>query len=147
MLKTDQSRHLILKKKMTNETNIQTVQQVYAVFGKQNVEGILNSFTDDVSWNDGGYPDLPYAKIRNGKNEMMSFFIELGSTIAFTEFAPQEFYSDNDTVIVKGYFAGNAIDSGKSFESDWVHILKFRGDKIFSFQAFKDTAAMIAAIK
>jgi len=102
--------------------------------------------TDDISWNYGGYPDLPYAKKRIDKNEVMSFFMELGSTIAFTEFAPQEFYADNDAVIVKGSFAGKAISTGTSFTSDWVHILKFRGDKIFSYQAFKDTAAMIAAI-
>ena len=132
---------------MEKEKNIQTVQQVYADFGKQNVEGVLNSLTDDVSWNDGGYPGLPYGKKRNGKNEVMSFFMELGSTLAFTEFAPQEFYADNDAVIVKGSFAGKAIGTGKSFASDWVHIFKFRGDKIFSYEAFKDTAAMIAAIK
>ena len=33
---------------MTNEKNIQTVQQVYADFGNQNVEGVVNSLTDDI---------------------------------------------------------------------------------------------------
>ena len=131
---------------MTNKKNIQTVQQVYADFGNQNVEGVLNAFTDDVIWNDGNKLEIPYSKIRNGKNETMSFFKELGSTLDFTEFTPQEFYADNDAVIVKGSFAGKAIATEKSFASEWVHIWKFRADKIFSFQAFNDTAAMIAAI-
>jgi len=73
---------------MEKEKNIQTVQQVYADFGKQNVEGVLNSLTDDVSWNDENHPDIPYTKKRNGKNEVKSFFMELGSTVEFTEFAP-----------------------------------------------------------
>jgi len=131
---------------MTNEKYIQAVQQVYGDFGNQNVEGVLNAMTDDIVWNDGNKPEIPYSKIRNGKNETLNFFIELGSTLAFTEFAPQEFYADNDAVIVKGSFAGNAIGTGKSFASEWVHIWKFSGDKISSFQAFNDTAAMIAAI-
>ena len=46
---------------------IQTVQQVYADFGKQNVPGVLNSLTDDISWSDPGSPGIPYAKQRNGK--------------------------------------------------------------------------------
>src|SRR5258707_435198 len=131
---------------MEKEKNIQTVQQVYADFGKQNVEGVLNSLTDDISWNDPGSPGIPYAKNRNGKNEVMSFFMEMGSTVSFTEFAPQEFYADKDAVIVKGSFAGNAIATGKSFASDWVMIWKFRGDKIFNYQAFVDTDKMISAI-
>jgi len=132
---------------MTNEKNIKAVQQVYGDLGSQNVEGILNAMTDDICWNDGNKAELSYSKIRNGKNETMSFFMEIGSTHAFTEFAPQEFYADNDAVIVKGYFAGTSNTSGKSFSSEWVHIFKFRGDKIFSFQAFYDTAVMIAAFK
>ena len=132
---------------MERENNIQTVQQIYADFGEQNVEGVLNALTEDVIWNDGDRPDIPYTKKRNGKNEVMNFFMELGSTVAFTEFAPKEFYADNDAVIVKGSFVGKAIATGKSFASDWVHILKFRGNKISSYQGFNDTAALVAAIK
>src|SRR6185436_14996910 len=105
---------------MANEKNIQTVQQVYADFGKQNVEGVLNSLTDDIIWSDAGYPGIPYSKKRNGKKEVMNFFMDLGGTVSFTEFAPQTFYADGDAVIVKGFFAGKANGTGKSFASDWV---------------------------
>ena len=132
---------------MEKEKNVQTVQQIYADFGTGNVEGILNSLTDDISWNDPGYPGIPYAKKRNGKNEVMNFFIEMGSTVSFTQFAPQEFYADADSVIVKGSFAGKANGTGKTFASDWVMIWKFRGDKIFKYQAFVDTQKMVNAIK
>lgn len=133
--------------KMTKDKNIQTVQQVYADFGNQNVEDVLSAMTDEVIWNDGNKPEIPYSKIRNGKEETLHFFMELSKALAFTEFAPQEFYADNDAVIVKGFFAGNAIGTGKSFASEWVHFWKFRGDNISSFQSFNDTAVMIAAIK
>lgn len=73
--------------------------------------------------------------------------MELGSTLSLTEFAPQEFYADNNAVIVKGYFAGTAIGTGKPFASDWVQIWKLRGDKIYNSQAFIDTDKIITAIK
>ncbi len=132
---------------MEKEKSIKTVQQVYMDFGNQNVEGVLNSLTDDISWNDPGSPDIPYAKNRNGKKEVMSFFMEMGSTVSFSQFMPKEFYYDNEAVIVKGSFAGKANGTGKPFDSDWMMIWKFRGDKISYYEAFVDTAAMIAAIK
>jgi ketosteroid isomerase-like protein len=130
----------------TANSNVQTIQQIYADFGKQNIEGVLNSLTDDISWSDPGFPEVPYAKQRHGKNETMSFFVEMGGTVSFTEFNPQEFYADKNAVIVKGFFAGKANGTGKTFASDWVMIWKLRGDKVFSYQAFVDTAKMAAAI-
>lgn len=127
-------------------SNTQTVQQIYADFGTGNIPGVLNSLTDDISWSDPGYPAIPYAKTRNGKNEVISFFTEMGSTVSFTEFAPQEFYADNNAVVVKGSFAGKATATGKPFKSDWVMIWKFRDDKVFSYQAFVDTGVLAAAI-
>lgn len=132
---------------MEKEKNIKTVQQIYADFGKGNVEGVLSSLTDDVSWSDPGYPDIPYAAKRNGKNEVLNFFKEMGSTVSFTQFFPQEFFADNDAVIVKGFFSGKANATGKTFETDWVMIWKFHGGKVFNYQAFIDTKNVGAAMK
>jgi ketosteroid isomerase-like protein len=130
---------------MTNEKNVQAIQQAYVDFGNKNVEGLLNNMTDDVVWNNGNNPEIPYDKIRNGKKETMEFFMETASMMSYTEFAPKEFFADNDAVIVKGAYAGKITATGKLFASEWVHIFKFRGDKVCHFQAFKDTAVIIAA--
>lgn len=39
------------------------------------------------------------------------------------------------------------MEKEKSFESDWLMIWKFRGDKIFNYQAFVDTGKVGNAIK
>jgi ketosteroid isomerase-like protein len=127
---------------MENEKNIQVVQQVYADFGKANVEGVSGALTDDIKWSDPGYPDIPYAAQRNGKSEVMNFFMEMGKAVSYTQFIPQEFFADKDAVIVKGTFAGKANATGKSFESDWVMIWKLRNGKIYSYQAWVDTLIM-----
>ncbi len=132
---------------MEKEKNIQIVQQIYADFGKGNIEGILNSLTDDIIWSDPGYPEVPYAKKRTGKNEVVSFFNELAAAVSYSKFAPEEFYADKDAVIVKGSFAGKANSTGKAFESEWVMIWKLRNGKIYSYLAFVDTAKMSSALK
>jgi ketosteroid isomerase-like protein len=85
---------------MTNEKNVQTIQQAYVDFGNKNVEALLNIMTDDVVWNNGTNPEIAYDKTRHGKKETMEFFMETSSLMSYTEFAPQAFYADNDAVVV-----------------------------------------------
>lgn len=128
------------------ENKIQTVQQVYGEFGKGNVPGVLNLLHDDVSWSDPGYPEIPYAAKRNGKDEVMNFFIEMSSTITFSQFEPRLFLNDGNFVVVKGFFAGKGNATGKTFESDWVMIWEVVDGKVKSYEAFVDTSKMAAAI-
>jgi ketosteroid isomerase-like protein len=131
---------------MDNQKNIQTVQQLYADFGAKNLEGVLNSLADDIRWEPPFVPEIPHTKLRNGKKEVTSFVIEMAAEVSYSQLTAQEIYSDKDAVIVKGFFEGKAIHTGKSFESDWIHIWKFRGDKIRSYQAFWNTQRMLSAL-
>src|SRR5947207_3439958 len=103
-------------------SKIQTVQQIYAEFGSGNPEGVLTLLTDDVTWTDPGYPEIPYAGKRKGKKEVMDFFTEMGKTVSFANFQPQQFLNDGNMVVVRGFFTGKANSTGKSFESEWVMI-------------------------
>ena len=128
------------------ESKIQIVQQVYGEFGKGNVPGVLNLLHDDVSWSDPGYPEIPYAAKRNGKDEVMNFFIEMSSTVTFSQFEPRLFLNDGNFVVVKGFFAGKGNATGKIFESDWVMIWEVVDGKVKSYEAFVDTNKMATAI-
>ena len=129
---------------MTNK--IQTVQQCYAEFGKGNAQGLLDLLTDDVVWTDPGYPEIPYAGKRQGKNEVMNFFIEMSKTIEFTSFEPQQFMNDGNNVIVKGFFTGKSAATGKTFESEWVMIWEVVEEKIKTYQAFIDTNRVASSL-
>jgi ketosteroid isomerase-like protein len=127
--------------------NIETVKQLYASVGAKNLEGVLNALTDDIRWQPPFVAEIPHTKLRIGKAEVTNFVIEMAAEVTYTQFMPQEYYADNDAVVVKGFFEGTANHTGKSFESDWVHIWKFRGDKICSYQAFWNTNRMLTALK
>ena len=129
------------------ENKIQIVQQLYGEFAKGNIEGILNFLHDDVSWTESGFPEIPYAVKRNGKKEVMDFFIELNNTITFTQFVPRQFFNDGDFVIVKGFFAGKGKATGKTFETEWIQIWEVIDGKVKNYQAFIDTYKVVSAIE
>ena len=125
---------------------IGTVQQCYAEFGKGNPQGVIDLLTEDVIWTDPGYPQIPYAGRRRGKDEVLGFFSEMGKTVTFTRFEPQEFLNDGDQVVVKGYFTGKGNGTGKTFETEWVMIWEVVDNKVKSYQAFIDTCKVAEAL-
>ena len=132
---------------MNNSNIIELIQQVYANVSAKNLPGVLDALTDDIKWQPPYVAAIPHTKSRSGKNEVKDFVIEMAGEVTYTQFLPQEYYADKDTVIVKGFFEGQANHTGKSFESEWVHIWKFRGSKICSYQAFWNTDRMLHAIQ
>ncbi len=129
------------------KNKIQTVQDVYAEFGKGNPQGVLNLLMNDVTWTDPGYPEIPYAGKRKGKNEVMNFFMEMGKTVSFTAFEQQQFMNDGNNVVVKGFFAGKSNTTGKTFESEWVMIWEVENGLVKNYQAFVDTFKIVSALK
>ncbi len=53
---------------------VKKVQDMYAVFGRGDVETILNNTTEDVSWEFEAPAALSWSGIRKGHKEAMGFF-------------------------------------------------------------------------
>ena len=128
---------------MNRETNINTIKQVYADFGARNFKAVLDVLTDDIKWEPPLVPERPYNNLRTGKSEVEAWMKEMATDVTYTKEIPQAIYADNDVVIVKGFFAGMANTTGKSFESDFIHLWKFREDKICGYQAFWNTHGIV----
>ena len=131
---------------MGDQSKIEVIQQAYACFGKGDIPGILELLHEQVSWIDPGYPDLPYAGRRSGKEEVVNFFQQLDSYVQFTTFEARNFLSDGDYV-VQGYFEGLGRQSGKAFASDWAMIWTVDQGLISSYQAYADTVQAAKALK
>lgn len=132
---------------MDNQKNIQTVKQIYADVVAKNLEGVFNSLTDDIKWEPPYTPAIAHTKPRTGKGGVKDWVIEMAGEVSYTQVAPQAIYADNDAVIVKGYFEGKSNATGKPFDSDWVHIWKFRDDKVYHYQAFWNTQKVAEALQ
>ena len=53
---------------MTDQDNLQLVQELYAAFGRGDVPAILEQLTDDVVWYDPCPPEVPHAGRYGGRD-------------------------------------------------------------------------------
>ena len=107
-------------------SNIETVQKLYAAFGRGDVPGILQLLSPDVAWdNAGGHHDVPWLAPRRGSAEVARFFEAL-EHLEVHHFEPKTFLSSGDLVIVLVDEEVTVKRTGKRFrEIDQVHLWSF----------------------
>lgn len=127
--------------------NVKIVQQCYADFDQGNIESILNALSDEVVWNDPGYPDIPYAGKLKGKAQVWEFFRKMDEMTVYTSFEPRSYIAQGEQVVALGFLSGYARASRKLFESDWAMWWTIKGDKVTHFQAFVDTNTIAKAYR
>jgi ketosteroid isomerase-like protein len=117
------------------------VQQVYEAFGRGDVPAILSMIAADVDWEFVGSAGLAYAGKRRNRAEVADFFAAISRTDQIHAFEPREFIEADTHVTVLGWEKSTALDTGKDFETDWVHVFTVREGKVTRWRGFFNTAA------
>jgi ketosteroid isomerase-like protein len=130
---------------MTEQKNVQRVQELYAAFGRGDAPAILDMLTDDVVRYDPGAPQLPHAGRYIGREGVGRFFGSLGETLEIDQFAPTESLAQTDRVVVLGALHARVRETGRSNENEWAMVWTLRDDKVAGLQTFEDTAREPAA--
>jgi ketosteroid isomerase-like protein len=132
---------------MAETENISVAQQGYDNFKTGNITSLLDQMTDDVVWQLPEIEGVPLAGIRTGRTGVADFFSTLARDQEAIEFAPREFIAQDDKVVSLGHYKWRVKETGREFESDFVHIFSVRDGKIAGFREHFDTAAAAAAYK
>ena len=127
--------------------HVNTVKQLYADFGAGNIDGILSNLSADIEWSEPPGGVAPFAGVRRGHAAMADFFRALGERCEVEAFEPREFVPHGDKVIVLGHYRFKARPTGKSWDTDWIMVWTFTGEKVSRFQNYKDTGAEVAAFQ
>jgi ketosteroid isomerase-like protein len=130
---------------MSETTNTQIVQQGYEKFGSGDIQGLLALFADNIKWTVPEIENAPFAGSREGLGKVGEFFTELTAAEDITRFEPLEFIAQNDKVVVLGESAATVRSTGRSYETDWVHVFTLHEGKIIEFTEFFDNAAATRA--
>jgi ketosteroid isomerase-like protein len=126
--------------------NIGLIQNLYAAFGRGDIDSIVGSTTSDTVWGLDGRPtDFPFLGQHKGHPGVREFFKILAEVHDITSFTPQEFYADADKVFVIGCYSWVMKPSGRVGSSDWVHIWTIRNGKIAASRSLNDTALLAEA--
>lgn len=123
--------------------NIQTIKDIYAAFGRGDIQSVLNGMSDDVQWKPiiGAGPHVPHAGARRGKASVQEFFTIVGHALTFDQFEPREFVAQDDKVVALGHYRATT-SARKQFESDWAMVFTLRNGKVTDFREFTDSSAV-----
>jgi uncharacterized protein len=133
---------------MSEDANVRMLVSAYSSFKKGDIESLLKILTENVEWITPGPPELmPIAGRRRGRLEVAEFFATLKKQEDVELFEPQEYIAQRDKVVALIKYRGRVRATGKTVESNLVHVFTFVNGKIKSFQEYYDTAATLDAYK
>ena len=130
---------------MNEQENVRLVQQAYESFGRGDIQGVLNSLSEQVEWRTPKPEGVPFGGEYRGRQGVGRFFAELNEHEQVTRFEPREFIAQGDRVVACGVYACTAKATGRKVESEWVHLFTIRNGKVVKFQEHFDTAAAVNA--
>ena len=131
---------------MSEQDNVQLVQQAYAAFGRADIDGILQTLSESIDWFIPGPADVvPFVGRRHGPQEVAAFFAALASTQTAERFEPLEFIASGNRVVVLGTQRWHVHATGRTYDDDWVHLFTIERGKIATFVEYHDTEAEAAA--
>lgn len=123
----------------TIEKNLAIVKQIYDAFLRKDINTLLELLHDDVEWGEPENPYNPAAGTRKGHAGFIEW-LNIGRMAEdILELTPQRFLTDTDSVAVIGKMRCRAVKTQKVYESDFVHFIVIRDDKVWKFQEFFDT--------
>lgn len=132
---------------MSEATNTEIVKKGYEHFSSGDVPGLLNLFTDDIDWSTPHVENAPFTGNRLGLEEVGEFFKLLTESEDISYFEPTEFIAQGDRVVVLGRSKATVKSTGRSYETDWVHLFTIHDGKITNFHEFFDSAAATRAFQ
>src|ERR1700741_3392917 len=112
------------------------VKQAYAAFGRQDIPALLELVSDEVDWECVAPASLPYAGKRTTRAEVADFFSALPKADAIHAFEPREFIDAGEHVVVLGWEKTTALDTNKTFETEWVHVFTVTNGKVARWRGF-----------
>lgn len=128
-------------------SHTETVQKMYAAFGRGDVNGVVEHFAPDIEWEYGGHEEIPLLKPRRGRQDAAGFFGAL-SALNLTKFQPKHFLEKDGLVVAILDVEGTAVKTGtKLVEEDEVHLWHFNAaGQVSRFRHRADTYRLIKAL-
>ncbi len=122
------------------ENNIQIIQNAYNKFATGDIPGLLGLCSEDINWETPEIENATFGGKHRGHAEVGEFFAGMNAAEETTKFEPMEFIAQGDRVVVLGKYGATVRETGRSYESDWVHVFTVKDRKITSFNEFFDNA-------
>ena len=124
---------------MNEQSNVATVQAMYAAFNRGDIPGVMSALDDSIVFTILGPPEMPLGGVRRGRQGMAQFFTELADTLEFTTFDPHGYIAQGDRVVALVHYAGKNKNTGRSFDAESAMLWEIHDGKVVHFVEYTDT--------
>jgi ketosteroid isomerase-like protein len=132
------------------KNNAETVQTIYAAFGRGDVPAILEVLAEDIDWEyAGASSDVPWLQPGRGRAAAVRFFEALAAHVEFKSFTVNDVLEGPNLVVGLVSVEAVVTGTGRTFrEIDEAHIWRFdeRG-RVARFRHAADTHGHVVAWK
>lgn len=129
------------------QQNAAIVQTIYSAFERRDIAAIVARLADDVVWTEPDNPWNPAAGTRHGHAGFLEW-ARVGSTSEeILSLDVRHLIADAHTVAVIGHTRCKALITGKTYDTDFVHLVTIRNRRVTRFQEFFDTYAAAEAFR
>lgn len=128
---------------------LETVQAIYAAFGRGDIPAIMEAISPDVSWEHGAVDHgVPWLKPGRGLGHVGAFFRVVGTQLEITRFEVQQLYAAADQVIAQSDIELKVKSTGKTVRDLELHHWRFGADgKVHAFRHVVDTHQHLLAAR
>lgn len=127
--------------------NTRLIREMYTAFGKRDINSILAVLSPEVIWGEPDNPYNPSAGTRYGHAGFMVWWQIGKESEEILNIECRQFVAQHDTVAVAGYTKCLVKATGKSYATDFVHLITIRDGKIIRFREFFDTYTAAEAFR
>lgn len=130
---------------------LETVQSIYAAFGRGDVPAILAHLHDDVAWeswtdNSAARANVPWMLPRRGREGAAEFFAVLGRELRVRDFRVVSLMAGPSSVAAEFTIEAEVIATGRIYRDEEIHLWTFdAGGQVTRLRHYLDTAKHIAA--
>ena len=124
---------------------IAQIKDIYAAFGRGDIQTILASMTEDVSWEFEAPAEITWGGCRRGPAEAAGFFAGIAAEHADPKLEMTEFLATSDAVAAFGRYQATLRATGSRVDTPVGHYFKFRDGKISRYINLINTAAFVQA--
>ncbi|MGK7943033.1 MAG: nuclear transport factor 2 family protein [Microcystaceae cyanobacterium] len=128
---------------MSQSNPIPLAQQFYDAINQGNLENLLDCFTDEIDWYGLAFESEIRPKKIQGKPAMKEY-MQASMKRLKRNWMPNAFVPHENQVIVTGHAKYEALETGFTFENEWVHILNFKEGKIAEFKTYIDVLTLLS---
>lgn len=124
---------------------LDTAKAMYDALLSGDFDRVHAMLHDDCQIEFYGPPTIPYAGYYKGKEICKKFFDHVQNDVVIHTFTQDEFIAGDTQVAVVGHLTLTAVATGRTYDSEYAHIIDVRDGKWIRFRDFADTATVAHA--